>query len=193
MKEPEINYMVDLETLGITPGSIILSVGVAPFNTYMHRIKEFPSFYQTVSIESCKQEGFLPEDKSTLEWWNKQKPEVKEEAFSGTLPIRTVLLNLTEYLAHNNPNIEANIMWGNAASFDLKLLEAAYYICQLQVPWKFYNERCFRTLKNLFPYVKPVDSVGPKHNALADASNQAKHAEAILSYLVSRGVYFGSP
>ena len=47
-------------------------------------------------------------------------------------------------------------------------------MCGRDVPWKHYNERCFRTMKNL-PGAKslcpPHD--GTQHNALVDARQQA--------------------
>jgi hypothetical protein len=63
-------------------------------------------------------------------------------------------------------------IYGNGANFDLPILTAAYRACGLPIPWKYYNERCYRTIKSLYPSVE-----APKngHNALEDARNQAMH------------------
>jgi hypothetical protein len=73
-------------------------------------------------------------------------------------------------------------VWGNAASFDLKILEKAYKLMQIEVPWKYYNEMCYRTLKNLYPEIKIMCNPH-KHEALQDAIYQAEHAVRILNTL----------
>lgn len=47
-------------------------------------------------------------------------------------------------------------------------------------PIDYRNERCYRTLKNLYFNIKPLEFAGNKHNALHDALNQAEHASMIL-------------
>lgn len=66
-------------------------------------------------------------------------------------------------------------MWSNGADFDLPMLAHAFTECGIEIPWKFYNSRCFRTYKNL-PGAKTIrlPSAGVKHNAMADAYTQAQ-------------------
>jgi inhibitor of KinA sporulation pathway (predicted exonuclease) len=63
------------------------------------------------------------------------------------------------------------------------ILNAAYHVSGSAAAWwKFYNNRCYRTLKNL-PAAKgtTIDrGTGTHHNALDDAVSQAKHAVQIL-------------
>ncbi len=71
-------------------------------------------------------------------------------------------------------------IWGNGAGFDQPILSAVYRAVGVVQPWKFFNERCYRTLKNLypgFPYTRPKLA----HHALEDAKAQAVHAVAILN------------
>ena len=47
-------------------------------------------------------------------------------------------------------------------------------------PWKFWNDRCYRTIKSMHPEV-PMPRTGTHHNALDDAKTQALHLMAILA------------
>ena len=59
------------------------------------------------------------------------------------------------------------------------LLEAAFKAVKRPVPWKWSMNRCYRTVKNLFPDVK-MERSGTHHNALDDARDQARHLMRIL-------------
>lgn len=47
----------------------------------------------------------------------------------------------------------------------------------LELPWKFWNDRCYRTVSAGFPRRQQT---GTHHNALDDAISQTKH---LLAYL----------
>jgi hypothetical protein len=82
--------------------------------------------------------------------------------------------NLTmpaDYLG-NIPDVR---VWGNGADFDNPILAVAYRRTIFSgQPWKPYNGRCYRTVKNQFQDVKLVRT-GTHHNALDDARSQATH------------------
>lgn len=48
------------------------------------------------------------------------------------------------------------------------------------VPWPHWNDRCYRTLKAMRPDVK-MERTGTHHNAVDDATSQARHALALLA------------
>ncbi len=77
---------------------------------------------------------------------------------------------------------ENPFIWGNGASFDNTILEECFRRTALEMPWGYYNDRCYRTLKNLAPNVK-LERLGTFHNALDDARSQAAHAVAVLNHL----------
>ena len=54
----------------------------------------------------------------------------------------------------------------------------AYRACGMPQPWPFWNNRCFRTVKNIFSQV-PAPRHGIAHHALDDAERQARHLIAI--------------
>ncbi len=174
-KGNKIDVMIDIETLGTTPGSAILSIAVVPFG--LHSPVEH--FYEKISQESCIEKG-LHIDDATVKWWDSQNAAAKQEAFSGTEKIEDVLSRLTLYIKQ----LGTVRPWGNGASFDVPLLEAAYIKCGMRAPWAYYNAMCYRTLKNLFPFLVPTVPV-MKHNALEDARSQAAHTEKLL--MIVRG------
>lgn len=170
-----MDLMVDIETLGKKPGCAILSIAVVPFLTD----SDIEPFYERILPSSCIG---LSVDDDTWKWWHNQDAAVREEAFSGTTPLSTALFLLTEYIQQFPKDTK---VWGNGASFDVPILEAAYARFNRPAPWKYYNSMCYRTLKNLFKEVTaPVQL--DKHNALADARFQAAHAEKILRWLSSK-------
>lgn len=175
-----MNVMIDLETTGTSSGCCILSLAAVPF------LAEAPleSFYEKISHVKSMDAGFT-NDEATLRWWDKQKKEIQDEAFSGTRSPLSVLESFIYYLKQLGEPKHI-YLWGNGADFDNVIL--ATYFKRLGIealPWGTWNNRCYRTLKNLFPivqYQKPVDA----HNALADATAQARHAALILQ-AVQRG------
>jgi exodeoxyribonuclease VIII len=175
MKVSETHVMVDLETLGTKPGSIILSFAAVPF--YIDQ--PWDSFYERIDYGSSEKAGFT-KDRSTLEWWSKQASDIREEAFSGTTPIEAALHSFTDYLSALPGDV---CIWGNGSDFDNALLSYAYIQLGIPIPWKYYNNRCYRTLKNIFQFIPAPPENPEKHSALADARWQAKHATSIFNYI----------
>ena len=133
MNSKILNIMVDLETVGTSPGSGILSIGAVPFYDNETSIgttaiiKDF-EFYARVSEQSLRDHGFNF-DIATLQWWNKQDQRVREEAFGGTIHIAEVLDRFTKWLATITSQLATKheiCIWGNGANFDNVLLANAY-------------------------------------------------------------------
>jgi len=170
MTKPQ-HIMLDLETLGTRPGSIVLTIGAVKFDRGGVRDK----FYTAICEADSSANG-LSSDPSTVEWWQKQSAEAREAAFAGTDSLRDALEAFSEFCNKDAPLGVA--IWGNGSDFDNVLLEAAYRAVGMEPPWRFTGNRCYRTVKNLFPDVW-VDPVGTAHNALDDATYQANNLIAI--------------
>lgn len=162
--------MVDLETLSLSNNPVVLSIGAVKFDA--NGIDE-EVFYERISRESCVGLG-LVEDANTRAWWEQQDPEVYAEALSGTRSLKEVLEEFTEWLGED-PKV-----WGNGACADNVWLKSAYAACDLGVPWKFWNDRCYRTVLALFPNATKIRPM-VAHNALEDAEAQAKTLRSILN------------
>lgn len=169
------NIMVDLETLGTAPGSVVLSIGAVYFGP--EGLGE--QFYSVISLEDSERHGLTTDD-ATVNWWKRQSPgarEVLEAVKTPDAPSLKVALDSFTKFVHGTCKI-----WGNGAGFDNVLLEELYRALRLTPPWKFWDSRCFRTLKALFPQPKKADKV-VAHNALQDAIDQAEEAVVILKYI----------
>ena len=162
--------MVDIETLGTDPGAAIISIGAVKFDS--DGLGE--EFYANVDLQSCQDIG-LGVDADTLDWWLSQDSEV-QDVLTGGNRIGPILRQLRDFLE------DVDEIWANSPSFDCEILNAAYEALGWETPWDYYQERDFRTLRELPIYVE-VDMEGESHNALDDAKNQARETYKTLSDL----------
>ena len=164
--------MVDIETLGLSPGSAILSIGAVHFDEYGLG----DEFYREVDLKSCQDAG-LAIEAGTLEWWLEQDESVTD-ILTGGDPLADVLAAFTEYYG------DAAEVWANSPSFDCEMLEAAYNSLDMTEPWAFHHERDVRTLRSL-PCAVDIEMDGDAHDALDDARYQARTASETLRSLQS--------
>lgn len=163
-----IEAMVDLETVGVSPGCALLSIGVVMFDLSAKTIG--PTFYQAIDAESCVVRG-LRKEPDTAAWWSNQSVEARAVwEDPDKLPLEEGLLKLTKWMGEQADRKILKV-WGNGASFDQPVLTAAFNACALQVPWIFKNEMCYRTMSRFLPEVVVKDG-GVHHNALDDAMYQ---------------------
>lgn len=174
--------MVDLETLGNVPGSVICALGAVKFDT---ELGVYASFYERISQASCVRLG-LTMDADTVLWWMQQAEAARAELWApGRWPLADVLTGFSMWAG------EVSELWGCGASFDCALLAAAYRAAAVPPPWKFWQERCFRTTKS---WLRGADSLEPSragthHHALDDAAHQARWLLGIEAKLTeSRGL-----
>lgn len=170
------HIMIDIETLGILPGSAILSIGACTLDMNY-------KFYQTIDPDSCVKVG-LTTSIDTMRWWDMQESKVREETFSGTTPLLNSLLSFNgwvELIRDGTLNKELNF-WCNGASFDFPILDVAYSKINVKPMWNYFELMDYRTLKNLYPNVL-LKKHKDKHNALADAIAQAEHLKEIFKVL----------
>lgn len=179
------HVMLDLETLGVAPGCVVLSIGAAVFaRAESGKPIVGRTFYSVIDRVSCERAG-LEIDDSTVEWWERQSIEAKKvliSANSGKADALGEVLHRFAQWIENSDSTALNI-YGNGADFDLPILGAAYRAAAWRSPpWKPYSGRCYRTLKNLRPDIAIVKS-GTAHNALDDAIAQASHASLLFEAL----------
>jgi hypothetical protein len=152
--------MVDLETLGTTPGCAIVSIGACSFS--MEGIGR--EFYTVIDLE--KNVGsYSP---STVKWWMTQSPEARVVFAAPGIHIAEALSAFAAFWEE----CSGKFLWGHGAGFDAPILEAMYVTMGHVVPFRFYNNRDTRTLYALAD-VAPERHVGTHHNALDDAKAQA--------------------
>ncbi len=114
-----------------------------------------------------------------MDWWIGQSEEAKTVFTDpNAVTIDKALLTFTQWILKDVHDIKNVRMWGNGAGFDNVILSTAYQLCAMMQPWRFYNDRCYRTVKSLYPAVS-FRRIGVHHNALADAESQADHLLAM--------------
>ncbi len=176
------HIMIDLETLGTVADACILSIGAVRFSLENDKLDD-AGFYASVSIDSnLEAKRRIQED--TLLWWLKQGEAAQGVFHESKQTLRVALTDLADWMGDSDCYV-----WSNGADFDLPMLAHAFTTNGMEVPWKFWNSRCFRTYKNL-PGSKniKVAFAGVKHNALFDAVHQAQTAQAIYA-----GVFANRP
>ena len=162
------HIMVDIETLGTKPYSVIVAIGATTGKR---------DFYQTLEIRNGVECG-LKMDSDTVLWWLKQ-----DEAARSVFLENEKGVKLFEALSAFGRFVPENdvMLWGNSAAFDLGLLGNAYDKLGLPRPWKYWQEGCYRTLKNVRRDIEQGPRIGVAHNALDDAKTQHEHLLRLLS------------
>lgn len=160
------HIMVDLETLGLTPGSVIRSIGAVAFDPLSGKLGA--EFYANIQEASCLEAG-LTVDPATLTWWEREtSPEARARLRIDQRPLPYVLDWFTKFWRQQ----DGEQLWAHGPNFDEVLLAAAYRAVGEAVPWDYRAPRCTRTIYNLAG-VAPNRDVGVQHDALVDAKNQA--------------------
>lgn len=168
--------MIDFETLGTVADAVILSIGAVKFDLDAGTI-EPDGYYASISIDSNLEAGRrIQED--TLIWWMQQN--AKAQAVF-TEPKQHLAAALEDFHAWFDPAyIKEYRVWSNGADFDIPMIAHAWKQHGFELPWQFWNNRCFRTYKNLPQAARvPKMANAAKHNALSDAYAQAKQLIAI--------------
>jgi len=164
------NIMLDLETMGNSSNAAIIAIGAVSFNS--SEITE--SFYEVVDLKSSVDAG-LTMDADTVLWWMDREDDARSQFKIGGLSLAVVLELFVGFVGPDA------VMWGNGASFDNVILANAYQALSVPQPWAYWNDRCYRTMKTLYPSVK-MNRTGTYHCAVDDAKSQAEHLIRILSY-----------
>jgi hypothetical protein len=200
------HIMLDLETWGTTPGSDIRSIGAVVFDPsspagwiggYNEGYKDgIGCFYIATDnpagiwrngafepmMNTKRRKYFLERDPATVKWWNEQSADA-QAAFANPVDLRDALWNFGAWLGNVNGGEATNMsdsplrIWANDPHFDVSILDAAYRVLWLPVPWHYRAPRSMRTAVELAGMTrdefKQFDT-GTAHNALDDAIAQAK-------------------
>jgi len=172
-----MHLMIDLETLSTRSTAVVLSLGavlIAENEIVETLYREFNAQEQ---IETYRRHV----DIGTISWWMKQN-HLAQQLFARRDGVSLLqgLSDLGHMLPNENAWSEVRV-WSNGATFDIPIMASAYSDLGWKTPWGYQNERCYRTLKNMFPDVKadPMPTM-VTHNALDDALYQALHLRKLL-------------
>lgn len=167
-----LNCMVDLETLDTTSWAVVRSIGACMFC----RDGVVRTFYQNVDPESCTALG-MSTSEETLRWWAQQPEEARAALETDKVSLKDALTKFKAWYGKQSVPT-----WGNGSDFDNAILQSAFKCVGVECPWKFWDNRCMRTARALVPSL-PRTFEGVKHNALDDATHQARMLMEIDSQL----------
>jgi len=164
--------MIDLETMGLNSNAAITAIGAVVIDPEPDGSQK--KFYTEICLVDNQING-RHIDANTILWWMRQEDSAREHLNSfKRIKFKEAIEGFDKFLTLE---VGATELWANGTSFDNAILADAYR--QLGLSWEFWKDRCYRTLKEMYPGVKKESFEGTKHNALDDAKMQAKHLLAI--------------
>lgn len=181
------HLMIDIETLGTAPDTVILTVAAQSFDPIGTGYYE-SSYYARVDFESQSNRSI---EDGTLAWWANQNSAAKEEAFAedSRIALPEVLDELGKLIW------QSSVIWANGPTFDMTILEHAYKSHKKALPWQYYKVRDARTVFNLktnnnfqddLGQLTPVNGQAVKpasHHALEDCRRQIDMLQKSLKQL----------
>lgn len=162
-----MDAMIDIETLGTDPDSVILTVGAVKFDPYTLRE---PAQKTNWKLDADEQFGLGRQaSESTLEWWAKQDPEIQARAFSeeGRITIDRFFAEFNKYV------MGVKNIWCQGPQFDMVMIEDLYRQKKHHTSWKYWQVNDSRTIFNMMP-ADPRKAIQVEaHDAAEDAYWQA--------------------
>lgn len=178
------HVMIDFETFGSTPDTVVLNVGMVWFDRDSILAEKLWFFALEEQLKSYKRTV----DASTLGWWMKQSDQARgqfnsqEKKYSlKEFADEFIELSAIACTAHGR-GLDDLKPWGNGANFDISILEHIFKnSLGWETPWKFWNVHCFRTLDHMAGIKAKCKREGTHHNALDDAKYQAQCVQYYLN------------
>ena len=173
--------MLDLEALDSNRSGVLVSIGAQMFD--LGNMSLGDTYYCEISLSGMEDQRLSGRtiNLDTVCWWMQQSDSARKVFFPdperGKLGTRTALKDFGRFLtSYSRPKV-----WGNGVDFDNVFLRDVYESYSIPCPWHYTQNRCYRTVKNMFPNVG-LKREGAHHNALDDATTQAKHLIEIWKY-----------
>jgi hypothetical protein len=160
-----MNIMLDIETFDTAPSSVMLSLAAVAFNDTAIT----DEFMVNINLDESIRRGRTI-SASTMKFWLTH-PEVLSSLFINPQGIEEGLSKFNFWVTNNNPIDE---VWANGPAFDCIILGEYYRLFNRKMPWPFYIQRDFRTIKSMGLNVpsRPANLVA--HNPLHDCIYQAQ-------------------
>lgn len=191
--------MLDIETMGISPGCPVITVGAVLFDptqseTYQAMIQR--AFLAKIDIEDAVNQSNGVEG-STLKWWLSQDDRaIKALLAPDAVPLKTALKDFHDYaqargLGYTKKFFEGHHqwpvackVWAKSPDFDCKILEAACQAVAVNFPFRFYEYRCVRTIQDLaWP-----NGERPRFGLEEGVAHDARH-DAVIQALAVQSAY----
>lgn len=171
------DIMVDLETLGLRPGAVILSIGACVMDEKRMHDKQH-QFDQNVSRSSQTERGGFHVLKETQDWWETRPEAARNALLANQLSIRKAIDKFHAW-AERYP--EPRFFWCAGPHFDYALYAEACRLCDMKPLFEYWAVRDVRTAKDLVRMSKEDAKLAVplavrarlvKHHALSDCIQQ---------------------
>lgn len=196
--DKRLDIMVDIETLGSTPGSVITQIGAVAFDPHAEPGSHIGlGVHVNIDVDDALRHG-LTVSHDTLRWWFQQSDAARELAIASRdvrLPYRA--LPLVEALENIRQYCTVERIWSHGAAFDIPIIDAACAAARVAPCWNGHRTaRDTRTLYDLLPGGTgrpPQIDVNAllsgarlvPHHALSDAKIQAVEVQEAFRILRS--------
>ena len=160
--------MIDIETLGTMPNSVILSVGAVKFDPFKSD-EPHDGRHWKIDVDAQTSKGRFVDEK-TLAWWSKQEKDIQDRAFSdhGRIPVEPFMQELNAWLTG------CEQIWCQGPQFDMVIIENLYKMLNTHTNWAYWQIRDSRTVFSMME-VDPRKGIQEDlHSAVDDAKWQAK-------------------
>ena len=174
--------MIDIETSGNSAGCKVLSLGAYGFNKNGEEVE----FYCRFDAAKMDADG-LRDDESTMRFWSNQGREAFEEAFSGkTEPAKGIGKFKYWFISNFSTDSKDSFMvWACGLDFDFPILKHFFKNYGYALPWQFWTQYDYRTIKNIFARIKADECNVSKHTALEDAKAQMRGLQSFYERLMN--------
>lgn len=171
------HLMIDLETLGTAPGSVIKQIGWCVFNPDLAD-PVIKSGCLDINTQSALDEGLVV-DGETLSWWFERPDEARLPMTREGISLRAALIKFKEIFWYQSDSKDIDLVWAKPPHFDIAMLDFAYRKTGIEAPWKHWQIRCLKTLHGQYPDLMKYEPEIP-HEAESDAIAQARTAADCL-------------
>jgi hypothetical protein len=163
-----IDVMLDLETLATEQDAIVASIGAVKMDMDTNEVLLHENFHMTLHWVDQHRKGRACHP-ATVHFWLKQDKEAQDTImWKPSIDNESVLMAFAAFMSG------VDGLWGNGADFDCSILRSLFQTYEMRVPFKYWQHRCFRTMKNISSVPEPFRE-GVHHYALDDAIHQAKY------------------
>jgi len=174
------DVMCDLESMSTRLDGAIVGIGLVEFDLAAGTIGR--TFFRAVNLGDAVNNHGSVMDAATVSWWLCQSKEAQGAITTSCYPVRDAMIEVAQFINSCAPVSDVKV-WGNGASFDNAMMSHLFRRLDMEQPWKFWNDRCYRTLASLYRQVERPEVVGTAHNAVDDAMRQVVHMLKIREFV----------
>lgn len=165
------HFMVDIETLGVKPGSVITEIAIVQFDIRNGNIIKEGELYPDIGEQLDNGMGV---DWSTLVWHNDKQTGVFN--ITPLVTVSKIVFSLNYFIGEDKEDMRFFI-WSNSPSFDMVMLDEMFRRCKVKMPiiWRYKQLMDFRTVVFLRRLLRPEienKKIEVAHKGLKDAKTQ---------------------